>query len=465
MTVSKCFFRILPFSFLALAAGLLTAQDQSAPVAEGSTLRMTDLPLPEDYYPGLRQILEKAGRQAPELVRVGIDREVAQEQLKIARSRYYPSLGIGGNLGYRFTQRQGEESDGSASGSVSVGLNRPLYFWGAVEAGVDQGEIDFESSLLETKEKFQNTVQRLRDQYLDLILNEMRLRNLRLRRANLETSLARRESDYRSGRLSEEEYLSFLIELDNSLIEIEELEDERNETLATFRRISGVQEAPAIPSGIAPINLDALEAELRGEPLDATWVEETFNVQLNRNTMEKIDLDAIIIKSRQRPNISFSASVSQAPVNTSTANDVDTIRWFAGLSVSWNVFDGFATQASRRINLLQKRRLESQIRTNIEILEEQKDRVANDLLVMIRKQRLVERRFELDSRIYSRVKTQFGEGRVSANEFRTTQANYYADEYSLHVARASLLRAITDYLVIINADRAVDFLRFGETQV
>jgi len=465
MTVSKLFRRVLPVLVLPLFLVPTFGQQDSVPTAEGSTLKMTDLPLPEDYYPGLRQILEKAGRQAPELVRVGIDREVAQERLRIARSRYYPSLGIGGNLGYRFVQRQGEDNDGSASGSVSVGLNRPLFFWGAVEAGVEQGEINFESSLLETKEQFQSTVQRLRDQYLNLILNEMQLRNMRLRRTNLETSLARRESDYRAGRLSEEEYLSYLIELDNSLIEIEELEDDRNNTLASFKRISGVREDFEIPSGIAPINLDALEAELRGEEFDPTWVENTFNIQLNRNTMEKVDLDSTIIKSRQRPNVSFSASVSQAPVNTSTANDVDTVRWFAGLSVSWNVFDGFATQASRRINLLEKRRLESQIRTNIEILDEERTKMENNLMVMIRKQRLVERRFELDSKIYSRVKQQYSEGRVSVNEFRKTQAEYYADEYSLHVARASLLQAIADYLVIVNADRSVDYLQFGETQV
>ena len=208
-----------------------------------------------------------------------------------------------------------------------------------------------------------------------------------------------------------------------------------------------------------------MEAEIRGDELDPTWVEETFNIQLNRNTMEKIDLDSTIIKSRQRPNVSFSASVSQAPVNTATANDVDTIRWFAGLSVSWNVFDGFATQASRRINLLQKRRLESQIRTNIDLLEEERYKMTNDLMAMIRKQRLVERRFDLDSKIYSRVKTQYGQGRVSMNEFRSSQAEFYADEYNLHVARAALLQAIADYLVVINADRAVDYLQFSETDV
>ncbi len=452
------------FTFSGFLAGAASAQPP--PAAEGSTLEMVGLPVPEDYYPELKRILEQAGRRAPELVRVGLDREMAAENLKIARSRYYPSLGIGGNLGYRFVQRSGEENDGSLSASVSAGVSRPLYFWGAVTAGVEKGEIDFENSLLTTKERFQETVQTLRTEYLGLILNEMRLRNLRLRRSNLETQLARQESDYRAGRLSEEEYLTFQIELDRSLIEIEELQDERDELLASFRRISGVDAEPEIPSGISPIDLNALEAELRGEDdLDPQWVERTFNVQLNRNTMEKIDRDAIIIRSRQRPNVSFSASVSQAPVNTATANDVDSIRWFAGLSVSWNVFDGFATQASRRINLLEKRRLESQMRSNEEQLDEQRIEIRNDLLSMIRKQRLGERRFELESRIYSRVKGEFSEGRVSMNEFRKTQFDYYVKEYNLHVSRFSLLRMITDYLVTLNADRSVDYLEFGKTEI
>ncbi len=465
MTVFRLISQAVLFTSAALAVAFPLSARESVAVAEGSTLKMVDLPLPEDYYPGLKAILEQAGKRSPELVRVGIDREVAQQRLRIARSRHYPSLGIGGNLGYRFVQRQGEDNDGSLSGSVSVGVNRPLYFWGAVSAGVEKGEIDFENSLLLTKERFQTTVQSLRDEYLALILNEMRLRNVRLRRSNLETQLARRESDYRVGRLSEEEYLSFQIELDNSLIEIGELEDERDETLASFKRISGAEELPRIPSGVAPIDLDELESRLRGDAVGPLWVEQTFNLQLNRNTMDKIVLDETIIKSQQRPNVSFSASVSQAPVNTAAQNDVETIRWFAGLSVSWNVFDGFATQASRRINLLEKRRLESQIRTNIEVLEEERTELENDLFAMIRKQRLAERRFELDSRIYSRIKSEFSDGLVSANEFRTTQAEYYAKEYALHLARAELLRAISDYLVILNADRAVDYLEFDETEV
>ena len=427
--------------------------------------KVESIPLPEDYYPGLRDILMQAGQQAPELVLLGIDSEISQQNLRIARSRHYPTLGVGGNIGYRFTQRQGEDNDGAASASVSLGANRPLYFWGAVNAGIQKGEIDYETRVLTSQQRFLNTVQTLRNQYMDLILNEMELRNARLRKNNLEQQIAQKESNFDAGRISEEEYLSFLIQLDQSLVEIDELIVARDDVVDEFRRISGVTDDLELPTGVAPIDLDELQEAILADDPNPDWVRQTYSVQIRENELEKQERDAIIIRSRQRPNVSLSASISQAPVNTATQNDVDTIRYFAGLSVSWNIFDGFATQASRRINLLQGRRLESEMRNDIDRLVNREREVRNELMIMIRKQRLAERRFDLDSRIYSRVKSDYEVGRISSNEFRTTQINYYQQELFLHIARAELLRAVGDYLTLLNEDRGLRFFQFQPTGV
>lgn len=424
--------------------------------------KAADIPLPEDYYPGLRTILEEAGSQAPELVRLGLSQEISRENLRIARSRHYPSVGIGGNLGYRFTQRQDEENDAAASAAISLGASRPLYFWGAVKAGIEKGEIDYENRIISSKQTFQETIQILRRQYLELILNEMEQRNARLRKSNLEQQIAQKESAYNAGRMSEEEYLSFLIQLDQSLVEIEELNLEKEEVIDEFRRISGVTEELDIPGGIAPIDLDELEAAVLGEDLPPDWVQDTFGMKLRENEMEKQERDGIIIRSRQRPNISFNASISQAPVNTASANDVTTIRYFAGLSISWNIFDGFATQANRRINLLEGRRLESEMRSNVYRLNNQEQEMRNQLVIMIRKQRLAERRFDLDTRIYSRIKNQYGTGRVSPNDFRDTQIDYYEQEFLVHLARSNLLEAVTDYVELLNEDRGLQYFQFDQ---
>jgi len=54
------------------------------------------LPVPEEVLPPLESILKTAGERAPELVQIGLDRRIANEELTIARSRLYPSVGVAG---------------------------------------------------------------------------------------------------------------------------------------------------------------------------------------------------------------------------------------------------------------------------------------------------------------------------------------------------------------------------------
>jgi outer membrane protein TolC len=416
------------------------------------------LPVPEEVLPPLESILKTAGERAPELVQIGLDRRIANEELTIARSRLYPSVGVGGNLGYRYVDRQGQDNDSNASGSISIGASRPLYHWGAVNARVRRGEIGVDNSLLSTRKNFQTTIQILRAEYLSLILDQMKLRNLRLQRANLERELENAQSRYDAGEISEEAFLSAQIGLDRSMIAIEETVDIREETLREFMRLSGLERRPEIPTSVPELDLNRIERSLQQGVAGPTWVDQTFTIQTNRNRLNQLEETETIIQSQQRPKVNFSASISQAPVNTATKNNVDTINYFAGLSVNWNVFDGFSTRASRRINLLEQRKLESRLFSQEQELREEEQALRERLLIRLRKQRLAERKFQLDQRIYGRIKDEYGEGRIAENQFRTNQENFYEEEYNLNVARARLLESISEYLVVLNRDRAVRFL-------
>lgn len=456
----KKVFRI--FGFVA-AAGCLVSSLAAQPLVNTEVAK--EIPLPEDVFPQLEAILRESGQRAPELIQLGINRAIADEDLRIARSRNYPTLGIGGNLGYRYVDRSEEGVDSSVSGQVTVGANRPLFFWGAVQAGIEIGELNYEKQLVLTQQVFQSTVEELRSSYLDLVINEMDLRNARLTRSRLEQQISGRRSAFDSGRIAEEEYLAFVIDFERSLLQIEELTMRREQVVEQFKRISGVTEVDSLPNRIDPLDLDRLESIFRGRPVRGTWIGENYSVQNTLLDMEKQQRDLVIVKSRQRPNVSFSASVTQAPVNTANANDVNTTIYFAGLSVNWNVFDGFATQASRRVSLLEGRRLEYLLENQSRQLQEEERRQREDLLVMIRKQRLAEQRFGLDARIYERAKREFGEGRLAESVFRETQAAYYETELDINIARADLLRQLSAYLVLISEDRGIEYLRFREVDV
>jgi len=421
------------------------------------------IPLPEDYFSELRTILELSGERAPDLVQLGLNRQIADENLRIAEAAYYPSLSVNGNLGLRYVQRGGDEEDSEdISGAVTAGVNRPLFYWGAVMAGIDRGRVDFQNQILDTKEGFQEVLLDLRNNYLDLVINEMRLRNARLQRTIVEQEINQQQSARDAGRLSDERWRLLQIELNQSILDIEELTATNAQIIRNFRREAGVTSELAVPPMVDALDLDDLERLLFELQMSAGWVEQTLPMLRNQNQITREGKERIIIESRQKPNIDFSASVSQAPVNTANRNDVNTTTLFAGLSVQWNIFDGFETQARRRISFLNSRKLEFARAQSERILQEDEQRLRQNIVIQIRRQRLAEERLELDEIIYERAKREHEDGLSSANELREAQLAFYRKQVEVHDGRARILRELSRFLAKVNSDRGLDFLVFDE---
>ncbi len=422
------------------------------------------IPLPEDYFPELRALLEVSGTRAPALVQVGLDRQIADQELKVARSRYYPTLGVNGNFGYRFESRSGDAEDYEAvSANASIGVNRPLYHWGSIEAQVNIGEINYENSLIRTRQQFQDIVVQLREDFLDLVLNEMRLRNARLRRNILEQEIAQKRADFDEGRLSPEGYLTFQIDLENSLLEIEDLEMRKDRLIQQFSRVAGVDGDLGIPARVGALDSETLERLFGGKFVGEGWADETDTVRIAQNELEKEKRNLVIVESRQRPNLSFAASVSQRPVNTANENDVDSIAYFAGISLGWNIFDGFATQANKRISLLRARQIEFDYRNMMEEKMQAEQDFRERILIRLRKHKLLESQLDLYTQIYQRAKSEHEMGQTSSNALRASQLEFYSRELRVHESRAEILMLLTRYLVLTGRDRGLQFLKFDET--
>ncbi|MGF1530529.1 MAG: TolC family protein [Puniceicoccaceae bacterium] len=419
------------------------------------------VPLPEDYFENLREILDLAGTRAPALVQVGLEREIADQELRIARARYYPTLGVSGNFGYRFEDRgDGGEDFESVSVNASLGLSRPLYHWGSIKAQVNIGEINFENSLIQTRQSFQDVIVRLREDYLRLVLSEMRLRNARLRRNILEQEIAQKAADFEAGVMSDEAYLNFQIDLENSLLEIDDLEMRKDRLVAEFSRIAGLDREIPIPARVDALDIEALDRLFGNQFAGSSWIDQTDEVRLSQNEMEKESRNRIIVNSRQTPNLSFSANISQRPVNTANENDVNTISYFAGISVGWNIFDGFATQASKRISFLRSRKLEFEHRNILSTRQLDETELRERIQIQLRKHKLLESQLDLFSRVYQRAKRDHEMGQTSANDLRESQLQFYNLELRVHESRVELLMMLTRYLVLTGRDRGLQYLKF-----
>lgn len=121
-------------------------------------------------------------------------------------------------------------------------------------------------------------------------------------------------------------------------------------------------------------------------------------------------------------------------------------RFFVGLDVSWNVFDGFETSARTREANLRLRRYERQLEAYRAEISAQAYDVLALIAIQARQLQLNEKRSQATSESYRVAERDAAEGRLSAQALRERQL--HAQETSLNVlrTRVTLLLALNDYL-------------------
>ena len=126
---------LLGFPLLAIVPSF--GQDQPSPPPELTVQSMTSLGrgMPEEFFPELRKILNHLESEAPVL---RVEREREKEALArkvISDGRQGWRVGIGADAYSLHENRSGGAFDNRQRFLASANARRPLYHWGALDAG------------------------------------------------------------------------------------------------------------------------------------------------------------------------------------------------------------------------------------------------------------------------------------------------------------------------------------------
>jgi len=217
--------------------------------------------------------------------------------------------------------------------------------------------------------------------------------------------------------------------------------------LGNFRRNAGWDKPLDTNQHIPSADLEALVTWLdkQSSARSSAWTEFTANLQLEKRAVGKQLEELTIIQSKQRPLLNFTASASQDESNTSTRDNVDTLELFAGVSVHWNIFDGFRTKHELIEARLKHRRLEARLdRISTDLIDEQTHLL--DLIRFQTEQNLVlEQRYEIESLNFEDRKEDNESGRISAKELQQVELDLSLLRLDVMTARALLLMQLSDY--------------------
>ena len=418
-----------------------------------SALEALSLTMPEEQLPELKKLLESAERQAPQLIEQSIARQEAEERLKRAKAAYYPRLDLNSNLGLRQTSYDAPGVEDESSGGVTfhASITRPFYHWGAIEAQIQQARLDNESEELHRELMLRQIKRGIRADYLSLLINRVNLENLELQKKIAESDLEQYTSKTELGRISDFDANLAKANLSQHLMNIERAQADQARIMTSFQRKTGHTEPLNLEHPMPTPDLKRIEDFIKNEnnKSSAAWTSQHAEVRRRENQIKREREELTRIKARQRPLINFAAYASQDQRNVGIQNDVDALTYFVGLHVHWNIFDGFATSASKRESLLRARRYQAGLDNYKKEIAAQAVHVLEQLAFQTRLVRIEAQRAELHAARYASKVSESKSGRVSTKELQSHELNQSNANLNKIQSQSVLLMLLNDYLDLV----------------
>jgi outer membrane protein TolC len=447
----------LKFIFLAILGVLpavLSAQTPPLPAT-----------LPEDFFPGLRDILYSALQQSPQMIAHNLDLAAQEANRYQVAAGQWPS--VGGNVNYAYQQSylasNTNENTVSKGFYFGLGLSQPIYHWGALQAATDIAHLQIKISEHKYADAYGQLATTLRSQYLSLIAQKVQLRNARLSLDQTKAAAALVEDRFKSGMATSDDLTNAHLELDETNLEIDRATENFAHSKRIFLLTAGLSELhdDAIPDEIPkPIySADTVEALLQN--FESTGLHDTFQAQIYDFQIKQSELNYKVAKYRLYPKVDLSMGLSQQNQTSTGANSISqagVLSESVALAANWSIFDGFATRGAKLAALTSKRVDERNLQNYLDQTLEQARESERQLVFSARAMAIAERRFQFSEEALQRAKDDFKLHTLSQAGMDQATANFHQAQAAIFGTRADFLSNWSGYLSLLNVDPVLNNL-------
>jgi outer membrane protein TolC len=346
-------------------------------VAPAQSASSGSFPLPETYFSGLRELIDNAAKQSPRMIARNSENAIAEANRIAARSGQLPSAG--GYLSFYPWVTETRAVAGSTNGNpnpdqilhpkkltYNFTITQPIFHWGALRDNTRIGELQQKVVEGQSAEIYRILVDEIRAQYLQVIINKVALARTRFAQKIVDDDLALARSKREQNVISEADMFGPTIAAEQGRLATDKAVEDYESSRIYLAKLTGspVLDDQQIPTEIPPVTpassaMQSLVAEFTAHT-DLT----NYNSQALRDQIETEKLNYRVANTRLRPKFNFVAGTSQDEFSYSVniADKYKVQSYFAGVSISWSVFDGFATRSAKRMSLARRRQLEENYR-------------------------------------------------------------------------------------------------------
>lgn len=448
-----------PARLFALLLGL-----PAIPAALGAA---ADVVLPERLFPELDRILHEAAQQSPVMLLRNLDLEIARGDEMQAKSGLYPY--IGGSLSYQDARESREDRSASydtAIVSYSFSITQPIWHWRTVSNNARLGEIRRQIAGHQYQDGYRLLARQIRGAYLDLIVRRATADQAKFNLKQAEDTLRTAEDRLAKGATSGGEVFQVQMATQQARLTTDRAAEDLNQALISFRHLTGraafgvdqiPEEIPLINGGDdAPPRLLA-DFLSRKEPGNLDTI-------ILRQQLETESLNLEIQRKRLYPMFNLIAGDYQNRQNYSLTN-VQLYRVedrYVGISLSWSIFDGYATHGAVISSLARKRQLEARYRELTQNLAEDAQRQVKLTEFALRQMRINDRWFDDRGNFLRAREEDFKRGTASETDLNGARAGYHQAEITAFGSRAAYLMQVCDFLGVIMEDPVLEQVKVGK---
>lgn len=420
---------------------------------------VSEIPLPEKSHPGLETILRSAVQQSPRMVNRALELEIAENDRIAARANLLPSLSA--SYGYnRATDKYGTAiGNSSIKTPYSLVLSQPLFHWGERWNNNKIGKIQEKIAQGQYREGYRMLAQQLRRDYLRLIVQKQSVTRALFYKQYMGNQLKLQEDRYSKKLISESEIVFARVNDEQAEIGMEQTQLDYASAKQAFVRLAGLNslDDEAIPDSVAEqtyssVPYEQLLAEFLAQK-DPNSVA-AFNL---RQQLDIANLSYANAKTRLRPKVNavFGLTQDEQTNFAGSGNKYSVASRYAGISINWTIFDGFAAGAATRNSLARRRILENDYHELTGQLAQAAQSAEKQINFSARLMAINDRALASSKGYFRTVQEDFRRGIKSETDVGQVQLNVYDTEIITSNARADYLMKIGEFLATLNEDPIV----------
>lgn len=313
----------------------------------------------EDLYPDLASLIERAGTGAAELRLGQLRVEERAGDLQAVRAQQRPQVRLNAQVTGSYETRDDIDNEFRGNLNANLALRQPLYQWGNLDRteAIAEHRVALEELGLQASGARQ--FMELRRAYLQWLLTRERRDILRQSIGLSESFVTARRQLLEVGQSSEQEVLEMearLLENREALAwaerQIIELESRLERFVGPDFDLQSLEAASLTRiQPMTPGELDSLKAMLASPESVYAVEEERWEIL---ETIEDRQMD--ILDKSNWPMIDFVAGIFSDQLDAVNQDTTVTrIRYYAGVSVNWHIFDSWQTDGQKRSTLARKR--------------------------------------------------------------------------------------------------------------